>query len=163
MEVRVLLSRPIHGKLSGWDPSWFAKPRAPNGVRIVLSAFRQFAGVTSVVEALPSKQNTGVRFSVPAPIMPRSSTGYDRCFSHSRKRVETATGCQLAGSFNGRTWDFESHYEGSIPSPAANTAVVRWCTVVPHKDHAGGSSPPTATILLAMLDGNERRDCESRG
>lgn len=45
MGVRVVPSRSI-GELSGWDPSSFAKRRAPRGVRIVLSAHRHFADFT---------------------------------------------------------------------------------------------------------------------
>lgn len=98
-----------------------------------------------LIARLPSVAK-GVRFLQSAPITEPSSSGQDARLSIGMTGVRIPLALPImAGSFNGRTAHFECVYVGSNPTPATNTAAVRWRTGDFHKVAQAGSTPAAAT------------------
>lgn len=114
-------SRGHHGWMRERSNERFAKPSA---VKIASGfespSIRQYAGMGHwLIVSLPSCSK-GVRFSLPAPMLPSSTLLRMPLFQGGETGWSPVGSANLAGSFNGRTRGFESRCGCSIHSPAAN-------------------------------------------
>lgn len=137
--------RPFTGELSRWDLSWFAKPRVPHGMRIMLATLRQFAGFGHWLTIWFPPRRRGFDSSSPHQFTDPWCKGIASRSFKAETRGQYPPGLPIYGlmaqSVAQRT--LNPKVVGSIPTQAA--AAVCWQTGNSHKVAQSGSTPEAAT------------------